>query len=107
MYNLAFVYLMKGRQTKSPAHFREAARLFSTVLHKDPSKVEPYFYLGMLYENGLGVDQDHTTTLRYYKKAASLGYVKGYTKCGDLLYSGKGCGKRDKSEAIRCYQRAA
>jgi TPR repeat protein len=56
MYNLAFVFLMKARQSKSTDQFREAARLFSTVMQKDPSKVEPYFYLGMLYENGLGVD---------------------------------------------------
>jgi uncharacterized protein len=74
---------------------------------KESTKVEPYFYLGLLYENGLGVDQDHTTALRYYKKAANMGFAKAYTKCGDLLYSGKGCGKKDKSEAFKCYQRAA
>ena len=26
---------------------------------------------------------------------------------GDLLYSGKGCGKRDKTEAFKCYDKAA
>jgi TPR repeat protein len=36
-----------------------------------------------------------------------MGYAKAFTKCGDLLYSGKGCGKRDKSEAFKSYQRAA
>jgi TPR repeat protein len=37
------------------------------VMAKDKDRVEPYFYLGQLFENGLGVDQDHTSALRYYK----------------------------------------
>lgn len=78
-----------------------------TVMAKDGNRVEPYYYLGQLYEYGLGVDQDHTTSLRYYKKAAGLGFIKALTKCGDFLYSGKGCGKKDKSEAFKCYQKAA
>ncbi len=59
--------------------------------------------MGQLYETGLGVDQDFSTALRYYRKAAALGFAKAHTKCGDLLYSGKGVGKRDKAEAFRCY----
>jgi hypothetical protein len=27
-----------------------------------------------------------------YRKAAGKGQAKAYRKCGDLLYSGKGCG---------------
>jgi hypothetical protein len=27
-----------------------------------------------------------------FRKAASKGQAKAYRKCGDLLYSGKGCG---------------
>ena len=107
IYNLAFAYLIKGRQTKLPDHYKEAAKLFHKILSKDPTRVDAYSYLGQLYENGLGVDQDHTTALRYFRKAASLGFAKAYTKCGDLLYSGKGCGKKDKGEAFKCYQRAA
>lgn len=42
-----------------------------------------------------------------YRKAASLGMAKAFTKCGDFVYSGKGCGKFDKSEAFKCYQKAA
>ena len=71
IYNLAFAYLIKGRQTKLPDHYKEAAKLFHKILSKDPTR------------------------------------VKAYTKCGDLLYSGKGCGKKDKGEAFKCYQRAA
>lgn len=43
----------------------------------------------------------------HFRKAVALNYVKAYTRCGDMLYSGKGCGKRDKSEAFKCYHKAA
>lgn len=56
MYNLAFAYLAKGRQSKQQSHFKEAAKLLHKIVAKDPSKEEPLFYLGMLYESGLGVD---------------------------------------------------
>lgn len=36
-----------------------------------------------------------------------MGYARAYTKCGDFLYSGRGCGKKDKSEAFKCYQKGA
>lgn len=36
-----------------------------------------------------------------------LNYPKAYVKCGDFIYSGKGVGRRDKSEAFKCYQKAA
>jgi TPR repeat protein len=42
-----------------------------------------------------------------FRKAANLGMAKAFTKCGDFVYSGKGCGKIDKSEAFKCYQKAA
>jgi uncharacterized protein len=103
------MYLLKARNSNSNDHYREAANLFMTVLAKDDSKVEAYFYLGQFFEQGLGVDQDFTTAFTYYKKAAGKDFAKAHTKCGDLLYSGKGRGggRRNKSEAFKCYQRAA
>ena len=41
------------------------------------------------------------------RKAALLNYPKAYVKCGDFIYSGRGVGRRDKSEAFKCYQKAA
>ena len=42
-----------------------------------------------------------------YRKAAGKGQGKAYRKCGDLLYSGKGCGQRNKTEAYKCYLKAS
>lgn len=55
------VLLMVIQQYKSAAYW------FRQVLLKDPSLVEPYFYLGQLHEYGLGVDRDYTSALRYYR----------------------------------------
>ncbi len=41
------------------------------------------------------------------RKAAYLNYPKAYVKCGDFIYSGRGVGRRDKTEAFKCYQKAA
>lgn len=46
MYNLAFLYLFKARQTKSEALYKEAASMLMTIMVKDSTKVEPYYYLG-------------------------------------------------------------
>ena len=43
----------------------------------------------------------------FFRKAASLGSAKAFTKCGDLIYSGKGVGRKDKTEAFRCYMKAS
>lgn len=108
-YNLACMYLVKARNSNLKEHYKEAAKLFMEVLAKDDSKIEAYFYLGQFFEQGLGVDQDFSTAFRYYKKAAAKDFAKAHTKCGDLLYSGKGrgCDRRNKTEAFKCYQRAA
>ena len=37
-----------------------------------------------------------------------MGYAKAYTKCGNFIYSGKGCGgKKDKAEAFKYYFKGA
>lgn len=64
---------------------------------------ECYFNLGQLHHHGLGVDQDHKTALRYYRKAAASGQnPKAYTRCGDYYYS-----HGDKKTALNCYKKAA
>ena len=64
---------------------------------------ECYFNLGQLHQHGLGVDQDHKTALRYYRKAAALGNnPKSYSRCGDYYYS-----HGDKKTAMNCYKKAA
>ncbi len=38
-----------------------------SIILKDNESVDSFFSLGWLYENGLGVDRDYSTSFRYYK----------------------------------------
>ena len=42
---------------------------------KQEEKKEAYYYLGFLYENGLGVSKDYKIALQNYKKASDLGLI--------------------------------
>ena len=64
------------------------------ILNKE-NKKEGYFYLGFLYENGLGVQQDYKIALMYYKKANELGLVASKNKLGDFMFSGLGLEGQD------------
>jgi len=107
MYNLAYLYLKKAKSTNQLAQFSKAAYWFRAALTEDPKMSDALFYLGFLYEKGLGVDRDYHTAYSYYRKAASFGHAKAWTKCGDLLYSGRGLLRADKKEAYFSYENGA
>jgi len=69
---------------------------------------EPYFYLGLFHEHGLGNDRDFRSAYNYYKKAARLNHAEAISKCGDFLYSGRlSEGIQNRAEALKCYKKAA
>jgi len=107
MYNLGYLYLRKAEFTKQYDQFFKAAYWFRAALAEDPKMMNPNFYLGFLYEKGLGVDKDYHTAYSYYRKAANLGHAKAFKRCGDFLYSGCGLLRTDKHEAFNCYLKAA
>lgn len=55
-----------------------------------------------MHQYGLGVDQDGSTALRYYRQSASLyDNSKSFSKCADFYYS-----RGQKSNAMQCYKKA-
>jgi TPR repeat protein len=62
--------------------------------------------LGILYNKGLGVDQDIATAVQLYTRAANLGYPNAQFNLANLYYDGNGI-KRDLREAARWYAAAA
>jgi TPR repeat protein len=62
--------------------------------------------LGVCYENGTGVDQDHAAAVRWYRLAAAQGYASAQYSLG-VCY-GKGAGvEQDHTEAVRLCRLAA
>ena len=119
MLNLACMYFNIGRETKNQEKYKEAAKWFLTLTMENPTRPEPYFYLGQLHETGNGVTRDLKSAFQYYRRGAKLDHVESLVKCGDFLYSGKGIPtfnskqranivlKKDYVEAFKCYKKAA
>jgi uncharacterized caspase-like protein len=64
------------------------------------------FRIGLIYENGNGVNEDKAEAMRWYRKAADAGDKSSMFRIG-LMY-GNGWGvKRNYDEAVRWYRKAA
>ncbi len=62
--------------------------------------------LGFMYANGLGVPQDYTEALKWYRKAVAQGYALGQNNLGVMYKKGHGVPK-DYTEAVKWYRKAA
>jgi len=91
--------------------YQDAADCLHYVLIDDPYNDQCHYYLGYLYENGLGVDLDYTTAIKHYRKAVELSKDKNALACfkyGSMLYSGNGNGNFiQKDKALEYFVKAA
>lgn len=106
MYHLAYHTLEDATRTNDEDLYADASDLFRQVILKDPHHAEAYYYMGFLYENGLGVDKDAKSSFRSYRKAADLKHPKAWTKLGNFYSKGFGV-RRDFKNALEAYEIAA
>lgn len=81
--------------------YQEANDMLRRVLAEDPNHSDALYYLGFLYENGLGTDRDLKTSMTYYQKAVQQSgeqNAKAMYKLGNLLYSGEAGGIINKGK---------
>lgn len=45
---------------------------------------DSFYYLGLMYQNGDGVEQCYNSAFRYYNFAADLGHDVAFEKLGNL-----------------------
>ena len=76
MFNLGYLYLKKAKTSESIEEFDEAANWLRAAIEEDDKMAEPQFYLGFLFERGLGVSQNLKTAITYYERAYALGYLE-------------------------------
>ncbi len=62
--------------------------------------------LGLMYENGVGVEQDYEKALKLYQLSAKQGYTEAQYNLGSLYHNGTGV-KQDYEKAAKYYQLAA
>ena len=62
--------------------------------------------LGVMYEKGLGVHQDYTQAMKWYRKAAEQGAATAQYNLG-LLYANDSSNHQDYAQAAEWYRKAA
>lgn len=67
---------------------------------------EAQYYVGQMFEKGLGVPPDFAAAASWYLKAAEQGYGAAQVALGSLYETGRGV-PEDEQEALRWYRRAA
>ena len=67
---------------------------------------EAQFNLGVLYDEGAGVERNLATAADWYRKAAEQGFIDAQTNLGILYYHGLGV-DRDHEAAARWFRLAA
>lgn len=69
----------------------------------EQGRVVPQLLLGIMYESGDGVAQDHVESLRWYRRAADQGYSGAQLKV-DLMYSISQGVAQNRAEALLWFQ---
>ena len=64
------------------------------------------FFLGVMYDKGLGVPQDYAEALQWYRKAAEQGNAGAQHNLGFMYAKGEGVAQ-DYGEAMKWYRKAA
>ena len=72
----------------------------------DQGVAEAQTMLGLMYENGHGVPQDHKKAVRWYRKATEQGDAKAQSNLGFMYLKGLGLTQDDK-EAVKWFGKAA
>ena len=64
------------------------------------------YYLGKMYEDGLGVSQDYIKAVEWYRKSAEQGNAKAQCQLGTMYEKGRGV-SRDFAKAVEWYRKSA
>lgn len=66
-FNLAYFILKDASSTNRDEDYALAVTLLREVTFYDPGNALAFYYLGFVYEHGLGVDKDYRLAIKYYQ----------------------------------------
>lgn len=104
IFYLAYFKLKEAASQEREEVYGEANDMLRRVLVEEPAHSDALYYLGFLYENGLGTDRDLKTSYSYYRRAVQASgeqNAKAMYKLGNLLYSGEAGGVANKGGLTR------
>lgn len=85
---LAQTNIDRGRSLYNSMQYKNALPLLQSAAKEGYG--EACYYLGDMYENGLGVTANLEIARRMYEKAIEFGYKQGEAELGDMYMYGKG-----------------
>lgn len=108
-YYLAYFKLKEASMSQDESKFEEVADELRYVLALNKKHSDAHYYLGFLYENGLGTDKDLRSALKHFQQAAESdpNNSKAKYKVANYYVTGEGLSYPDKVKAFDLYQQAA
>lgn len=94
----------KGNDAYHSQNYAEAVNWFRKAA--DQGYVGAQYGLGVMYENGYGVDQDYAEAVRWYRKAADQGDAFAQCNVGYMYSNGYGV-NQNYAEAVSWLRKAA
>jgi len=99
------VLLAKKLHEKGEEHHKTAFKVMKAAAKA--GNAEAMFYVGWMYEDGMGVTTDIQSSLHYFKKSESLNFSKASLAIGNLYMSGKISGSPEYQQATAYFIKTA
>jgi TPR repeat protein len=102
---------IRAKKAPTPPAQRDALHakqhsMLHRVLRVDPTHIGAQHNLGVLYEQGKGVQQDFKQALVWYRKAADQGLATSQCSLGGMYFKGQGV-QQDDTQAAAWLRKAA
>ena len=101
-----FVFLLLISTALLPVDFSQADKITELQAQAEQGVAEAQHDLGLLYQQGRGVPQDHRKAVTWFRKAANQGYAQARFNLAVMYEHGRGV-PQDYQEAAKWYHEAA
>ena len=100
-YTNAIASIDNGEQTG----YKNAFKILQDLADDDKATPSDLYYLGYIYQYGLGTNKDYSDAYKYYKKAANSNNAMAYYQLATLYENGNGVNK-DEIKALDYYKKS-
>ena len=80
---------------KDKTGYKNAFETLQSLADNDKSTPSDFYYLGYIYQYGLGVNKDYSDAYKYYKKAVTDDNAMAYYQLATLYANGNGVNKNE------------
>ncbi|MBC2798698.1 tetratricopeptide repeat protein [Francisella tularensis] len=100
-YNTALANI----QNQNKSGYKNAFVILKELVEDDQATAKDYFYLGYIYQYGLGTEKNYYDAYKNYKKAANGNYPKAFYQIATLYRDGLGVNKSSE-KAIEYFKKS-